>query len=162
MELIVLILLFLLVLTHACRDHKEKEKASDEFWASECREHLRCISNMFRPDCQTITKETLTLYSQRLYRCRKDIQYKPYFSPFISILEQHKTSINDLKKEYLHSVIEKINQRPGFERVTELPSDLAEEYERNIKVIADQFLEIGDYLVINPSELEPKLDNIQP
>lgn len=158
MEIFVLILLFLLVMTHAYRDHKDKEKATNAGWKLDCREHLRCISSMFCSECQTITKKTLKLYSQRLYRCKQDMYNRPYMypnrSPLVSIQEQHNTAINDLEKEYLNSIIERVNKRPGMERIMELPSDLAEEYEKNIKEIASQFREIGYYLVTNPSELD--------
>lgn len=100
---------------------KEKQRESHESWISELQDCLRRIENEFRRHCQEIAEAS---QAQRDY-------------------DLYKTQINELKKEYLNELYNKVAEKKwkGFAKT--LPDYIVKEYEANISKIADIYLDLG-------------------
>lgn len=106
-----------------CREIKQKrDRESHEWWLSDLRDCLHSIEGEFRWHCQEIAEVN---QSQRDY-------------------DTYKAQINELKKEYLNELYNKITERKGKYFVKTLPDYIVKEYEVNISKIADIYLDLGE------------------
>ena len=106
-----------------CREKKKKDdRKSHEWWLSDLRDCLHSIEGEFRWRCQGIAEANQTLRDFDLYRAK----------------------INELKKEYLNELYNKVIERKGNSFAKTLPDYIVTEYEANISKITDIYLDLGN------------------
>ena len=121
-EAILLLLWVGTFLFFGTREHtKEKQRESHERWLSDLRDCLHSIEGEFRWRCQEIAEANQL---QRDY-------------------DLHVTQLNELKKEYLNELYNKVIEREGKYFVKTLPDYIVKEYKANISKIADIYLDLG-------------------
>lgn len=106
-----------------CREIKQKSnRESHEWWLSDLRDCLHSIEGEFRWRCHEIAE---------VNQARRDY-------------DTYKAQINELKKEYLNELYNKITERKGKYFVKTLPDYIVKGYEVNISKIADIYLDLGE------------------
>lgn len=112
----------LIILFFSCREMKAKEdRERHEWWLSNLRDCLHSIESEFRWRCQEIAEAN---------QARRDY-------------DKYKAQINELKKEYLNELYNKITERKGTYFVNTLPDYIVKEYEINISKVTDIYLDLG-------------------
>ena len=122
-EAIMLVLWFGTVMFFGIREYtKRNQRESHELWISELQDCLRRIESEFHRHCQEIAEAS---QAQRDY-------------------DLYKTQINELKKEYLNELYNKVAEKKwkGFAKT--LPGYIVKEYEANISKITDIYLDLGN------------------
>lgn len=122
-EAILLVLWAGTVLFFICREIKiNNGRESHEWWLSDLRDCLHSIEGEFRWHCREIAEAN---QSQRDF-------------------DMYKAQINELKKEYLNELHNKIIERKGKCFVKTLPDYIVKEYEANISKTTDIYLNLGE------------------
>ena len=106
-----------------CRERKQKsDRESHEWWLSDLRDCIHSIEGEFRWRCQEIAEANQL---QRDY-------------------DTYKAQINELKREYINELYNKVTERKGKRFVKTLPEYIVKEYEVNISNITDIYLDLGE------------------
>lgn len=126
--------LFLIIKEKHDRDTREGR----EWWISEVRECIHSIELEYQSKCEKITEKYFEKYIDVIglngYRLISEERLN-------LILSEYRSRINELKDDYLQSVIERIVERKGKYFITSMPAYLEKEYETDISRIADTFYE---------------------
>lgn len=152
-ETMLLIAVALFVFMGFRETKKRQDRENHEEWLYSSRKCLYSIECEFRRICEKTTKTYFNKYSEQLYHMFHidEIARERQISSMFDNVEKYREEINALKEEYLNAVYAKSVERERYwkYRVNTLPKQLVDEYEINIKQIADTFLEVGDLMWSN-------------
>ena len=138
------LLLFALFMRGLYYEHKDKKRKEYDEWIYYRRQKLQGIALHFRNDCQSLAKEVVAQYTNKLLW--KSYLHAPDCITY-SFLSNYKEEIIRLKAEYIAN--------PETES---LPNYLIEEYEKNIADIASTFLELADLMRNQIEEVKEQND----
>ena len=137
-EILSLILVLALFMSHTYQYFKDKKREDHEWWLSECRDCIKSVESKFQSRCEEITEEAFKHFKEMIPHVR-DYELKQRM--LNDKISEYISKISDLKKEYIATLYIKLQEQPYRVHITTVPEHLVQEYERNISKTANTFIE---------------------
>lgn len=136
------ILLFVILVMGLYYHRKDEKRERDIGWGINCLDCLLTISNSFRRDCEKCAKKAFSEYTMKM----ENGSYRHFGTSNLAymFISDYKKSIENLKKDYINNLQEKIkaNSRINY-NVECIPNYIIEEYRRIISDTYDSFWDFG-------------------